>query len=144
MQDQNREIRTTRIIKAPIEKVWQAWTEPEHVTHWWGPAGFSSTIHKMDVSEGGEWELTLHSPDGVNFPNKSVYEEIVPMKKLVFEHLYPHFMTTVIFKPRGNDTHIEWAMQFDTPELRDEIVKAHKADQGQQENLNKLEKYLGN
>lgn len=139
---ENREIRITRTLKAPIELVWEVWTNPEHIAQWWGPNGFSSTIHKMEVEEGGEWQLTMHGPDGTNYPNKSVYKEIVPHKKIVFEHFNPHFITTVLFESKGEETKIDWSMLFDTAELRDIVVKAHKADEGLKQNVEKLETYL--
>jgi uncharacterized protein YndB with AHSA1/START domain len=138
----NREMRITRRMKAPIELVWKVWTDPEHIVHWWGPNGFTSTIHEMDFKEGGEWKLTMHGPDGTNYPNRSVYKEIVPLKKIIFEHFNPHFFTTVLFESQDGETIIDWSMLFDTVEMRDIVVKAHKADKGQKENVEKLEKYL--
>jgi uncharacterized protein YndB with AHSA1/START domain len=138
----NRELQTTAILPAPVELVWKAWTEPGRITHWWGPAGFTSTIHAMNLQQNGEWKLTLHGPDGTNFPNRSVYLEIIPRQKIGFEHFNPHFFTTVIFTPLDNTTHISWTMLFDTAEMFDTIVKAHKADKGQEENIAKLRQYL--
>jgi uncharacterized protein YndB with AHSA1/START domain len=139
---ENREMRIKRAFKAPIEIMWEVWTSPDHIINWWGPNGFSSTIHKMDFKEGGEWNLTLHGPDGTDFPNRSIFKEIIPFKKIVFEHFNPHFITTVLFESKGSETHIDWSMQFDTAEMREIIVKAHKADEGQKQNIERLEKYL--
>lgn len=135
-------MRITRTLKAPIELVWEVWTSPEHIVHWWGPNGFSSTIQQMEVKEGGEWQLTMHGPDGTNYPNRSIYKEVVPLKKIVFEHFNPHFITTVLFEAKGEETYIDWSMLFDTAEMRDIVVKAHKADEGLRQNIEKLEKYL--
>jgi uncharacterized protein YndB with AHSA1/START domain len=139
---EERQIRIMRTVNAPIDLVWKVWTSPEHITHWWGPNGFTSTIHIMGFREGGEWKLTLHGPDGTNYPNRSVFKEIVPMEKIVFEHMHPHFMTTVLFEAIGDRTKIDWTMEFETAELRDIVVNTFKADQGQKENIEKLEKYL--
>ncbi len=138
----DREIRIQHRFKTPAEQLWAVWTQPEHITHWWGPDGFTSTIHEMDLREGGEWRLTLHGPDGTNYPNRSTFLEIVPLRKIVFEHFNPHFMTTVLFEPDGEYTLLEWTMVFDTPELRDIILKAHKAEEGQKQNLQRLQTYL--
>ena len=138
----NIELRITRTFKAPIELVWKVWTDPQHIIHWWGPNGFTNTIEIMDVREGGEWKLTMHGPDGTNFPNRSIYKEIVPFQKIVFEHFNPHFFTTVLFEAKGKETTIDWTMRFDTEEMRDTIVKAHKADKGLEENIIKLTAYL--
>ena len=138
----NRSIQLRHTFKKPIEEIWDLWTRPEHLENWWGPDGFTSKIHHFDFEEEGEWKMTLHGPDGINFPNKSIFKEIIPLKKIVFEHFYPHFMTTVIFELQGENTQIEWTMLFNTIELRDTIVKVHKADEGQKQNIEKLEKYL--
>lgn len=139
---ENREMRMTRTFKAPIDLMWEVWTNPEHIVNWWGPNGFTNTIHKMEFEEGGEWKLTMHGPDGTDFANKSIFKEIIPFKKIVFEHFNPHFITTVLFEAKGEETEIDWSLLFDTAEMRETIIKAHKADEGQKQNLDKLEQYL--
>lgn len=131
-----------RSINAPVAVVWEAWTQPEHIAHWWGPAGCTSTIHIMDFREGGEWKLTIHGPDGTNYPNRSIFKRIIPLKKIVFEHFNPYFIAKVLFEPKGGETLLDWTMKFDTAEMHDIIVKAHKADEGQKQNIEKLEQYL--
>ncbi len=138
----NRELRITRLLQARIELVWEVWTDPAHIIRWWGPDGFKTTIHKMDIVEGGEWLLTLHGPDGKNYPNRSIFKEIHPMTKIVFQHFNPAFITTVTFKDLGANTELNWHMLFDTQELYDAVVKAHKADEGLKQNVAKLETYL--
>ncbi len=143
-ETKSRTLRTTGIFKTPIALMWEVWTNPNHILNWWGPTGFTTTINKMEVKEGGEWNLTMHGPEGANYPNRSVFKEIVPFKKIVFEHFNPHFMTTVVFESKGDETLIEWSLLFDTAEMHDIVVKAHKADEGQKQNMEKLEKYIDN
>jgi uncharacterized protein YndB with AHSA1/START domain len=138
----NREFGIIKTLSAPAGLVWDAWTNPEHLVNWWAPAGFTTTILKMDVREGGEWLLTLHGPDGKNYPNRSIFREIIPLKKIVYEHFNPDFIATVTFEPKNNETVMEWRMLFDTPELLEIVVKTFKADEGLKENVEKLEKYL--
>ena len=95
----NTELRITKMLHAPLELVWDVWTNPKHIANWWGPNGFTDTIHTMDVSEGGEWRLTMHGPDGKNYPNKSVFIEIVQRKKIVFQHFNPNYIATIVFCP---------------------------------------------
>ncbi len=140
----NREISAARIFNAPVELVWKVWTEPEHIKNWWGPNDFTTTIHKMNFKAGGEWNLTMHAPDGSNYPNKSIFKEIVMYKKIVFEHFNPHFFTTVLFESKDERTLISWSLLFDAAELKETIIKSHKADEGLKQNLEKLEKYLKN
>lgn len=141
-QPENRQMEEIRSINVPIGSVWKAWTSSAHIAKWWGPEGFHNTIHVMDLREGGEWKMTMHGPDGTNFPNRSVFQEIVPLERIVFEHFNPHFFTTVTFEDQGQQTLLRWTMLFDTVEMRDIIVKAHKADEGLRQNLDKLERYL--
>ena len=141
---ESREMRITRTFKAPIDLMWEVWTNPEHIVNWWGPNGFTNTISKMDFQEGGEWKFTMHGPDGTNYPNRSIFKEIIPFKKIVFEHFNPHFITIVLFDPSadGEETQIDWTLLFDTVEMREVVIKAQKADEGQKQNMERLEKYL--
>jgi uncharacterized protein YndB with AHSA1/START domain len=138
----NRTLRITKTFNAPIDLIWQAWTDPEQIVYWWAPTGFTTTIHKMEVREGEEWLMTLHGPDGKNYPNRAVFKEVIPFKKIVYEHFNPDFIATVIFEPRENNTHIEWTLQFETTELFEVVVKTFKADEGLKQNVEKLESYL--
>jgi uncharacterized protein YndB with AHSA1/START domain len=61
----DREIITSRVYDAPRELVFKAWTDPKHIARWWGPNGFTTTIHEMDVRPGGAWRFIMHGPDGV-------------------------------------------------------------------------------
>jgi len=139
---QLREMRISRTFKASITLMWEVWTKPEHIANWWGPKGFTNTIHTMDFTEGGEWKFTMHGPDGKDYANRSIFKEIILLEKIVFEHFNPHFITTVIFESKGNETNIDWTMLFDTKEMRDIIVNVHKAGEGLKQNIEKLEKYL--
>jgi uncharacterized protein YndB with AHSA1/START domain len=143
-QTGSRELRITGVFKVPIDLMWQVWANPEHIMHWWGPDGFTNTIHKMELQQGGEWKLTMHGPDGTNYPNRSIFKEVIPFKKIMFEHFNPHFITTILFESKGNETGIDWSMLFDTADMYEIIVKAHKADAGQKQNMERLEKYLSN
>lgn len=139
---QSRGMRVVRTLKAPIALAWEVWTRPEHIVKWWGPHGFTTTMHTMDVREGGEWTFTMHGPDGRNYPNRSVYLEIVPFRKIVYEHFNPHFVATVLFEADGEVTHIDWSGVFDTEEIFEHINKAHHAREGQKQNVERMEQYL--
>ena len=138
----HRELRITKTLQAPIDLVWEVWTKPEHIAQWWGPNGFTNTINKMEFKEGGEWKFIMHGPDGTDYANRSIYREIVPMKKIVFEHFNPHFITTVLFESKGEETFLDWSGLFDSEEILQTIIKVHKADEGMKQNVEKLEQYL--
>lgn len=137
-----RSMRVTKILSAPIGQVWEVWTKPEHIAAWWGPNGFTNTIHKMDVAAGGEWRMTMLGPDGKTYLNKSMFVEIVPHKKIVFQHFNPNYMATIIFEPTEKETFMEWTMLFETIELFETVVNVFKADEGLNQNVEKLETYL--
>ncbi len=106
-----------------------------------GPNGFTNTIHTMDVTPGGEWRLTMHGPDGENYPNKSVFVEIVQHRKIVFQHFNPNYIATIVFAPKEKETIVEWTMLFETTELFETVVKVFKADEGLKQNVEKLSVY---
>jgi uncharacterized glyoxalase superfamily protein PhnB/uncharacterized protein YndB with AHSA1/START domain len=139
----DRELSISRLFNAPIELVWEVWTNPDHIKNWWGPDGFTNTIHLMNVKKDGEWNLTMHGPDGTDFKNKSIFKEIIPLKKIVYEHISgPKFLASVEFESQGDKTFIKWHMLFETKEEFIQTVKTFKADEGLIQNVDKLTHYL--
>ncbi|MBS1531088.1 MAG: SRPBCC domain-containing protein [Bacteroidetes bacterium] len=138
----DRELRIERTLNAPVALVWKVFTEPEHIVNWWGPNGFTNTIYTMDVRPGGEWDFMMHGPDGRDYKNRAVYQEIVPLKKIVFNHFAPNFTTTIEFDVKGKQTHLKWHMVFETRELFRAVVKEHGADEGLKQNIEKLVVYV--
>jgi uncharacterized protein YndB with AHSA1/START domain len=139
----DRELVITRMLNAPIALVWEVCTKPEHIKNWWGPKGFTNTIHTMDVKPGGVWEFIMHGPDGTDYPNKNIYKEVVKHEKIVMEHVpFPKFTTTITFTAEGKKTFIKWHMLFDSKEEFEQVVKTHKADEGLKQNIERLENYL--
>jgi uncharacterized glyoxalase superfamily protein PhnB/uncharacterized protein YndB with AHSA1/START domain len=138
----DREISIERTFNAPIELVWEVWTDPEHIKNWWGPNGFTNTITQMNMVPGGEWDLVMHGPDGVDYKNKSIFKEVVKHKRIVYEHISgPKFIATIDFESRGDKTHINWHMLFETKEEFIRTVQIFKADEGLKQNVEKLELY---
>ena len=139
----DREIRLSRTLNAPVDLVWEMWTDPEHIANWWGPDGFTNTIGTMDIRPGGQWNLVMHGPDGRDYDNKSIFTEVVKHKKLVFEHVSePRSRTTVEFEAKGEQTLLTWQMVFESAEVFLKVVKEHGAIEGMKQNVGKLEKYL--
>ena len=139
----DRELIISRKLNAPVALVWEAWTSPEHIANWWGPNGFTNTITKMDMVPGGEWDLVMHGPDGTDFKNKSIFKEIIPFKKIVYEHISgPRFVASIDFEEQGEQTLINWHMLFESAKIFNDVVKAHSADEGLKQNVEKLNVYL--
>lgn len=74
----------TRVFDAPVELVWKAWTNPQHLMRWWGPKNFTSPACKIDFRVGGRYHNCMRSPDGKDFWNTGIYREIVPMERIVY------------------------------------------------------------
>jgi uncharacterized protein YndB with AHSA1/START domain len=136
------EILTVRTVRAPRERVFRAWTEPEALAQWWGPKGFRNTFHVFDPRPGGEWKLTMHGPDGTDHPNESVFLEVNAPERIVFDHSGPMhpFRTTVVFEEDGEGTRIIWRMLH--PAAEDfERMRAFVPAANEQ-NMDRLEAYL--
>jgi uncharacterized protein YndB with AHSA1/START domain len=138
----DREISISRTLNAPIDLVWEAWTTPEHLAQWWGPNGFTNTISEMNMTPDGEWHMVMHGPDGKDYKNMSIFKEIIPQKKIVFDHFAPNFTATIEFNAQGDTTLLKWHMLFESAELFIQVVKTFKADEGLKQNLEKFQAYL--
>ncbi|MGA7720993.1 MAG: SRPBCC family protein [Ignavibacteriaceae bacterium] len=144
----DREIVETRIFDAPRKLVFKVWTEAEHIAKWWGPDGFTNTIHIMDVRPGGIWNLTMHGPDGTGYINKMIYTKIINQELIVYKHDATleneagEFETTVIFEEQGNKTKLTMRMVFNSKAERDLVVEKYGAVEGLSQNLRRLNEYL--
>jgi uncharacterized protein YndB with AHSA1/START domain len=139
----DREIATTRVFDAPRDLVFDAWTDPQHVAQWWGPNGFTTTTHSMDVRPGGEWIFIMHGPDGTDYKNHIVYREVVRPERLVYDHVSgPLFRSTVIFEAEGDKTRLSMRMVFETAELRNRVAEEFGAVEGLNQTLNHLEEHV--
>ena len=151
MSTTDREVLATRILKAPRELVFEVWTNPNHVVHWWGPKGFTNTIHEMSVKPGGVWRFIMHGPDGTDYPNKIIFKEVVKPSLLTFDHGWDvedlkkdprTFEVTVNFVSKGKTTEVIMKMVFKSKEVRDEVVEKYGAIEGNKQMMDKLEVYL--
>lgn len=146
-----RELVFNRTFKAPRELVFDAWTNPKHVVHWWGPNGFTNTILEMSVKPGGVWRFIMHGPDGTDYPNKIVFREVVKPSLLTFIHGWDvedmskvpgTFEVTVNFEAKGNTTELTMRMVFKTKEERNMVVEKYGAVEGNHQTMSRLEQYL--
>lgn len=131
---------------APRDKVYQAWTKPEHFTNWWGPKGFAAPLDRisMDVRPGGEWRAPIVSEeDGMEIPFAGTYREVDAPEKLAFTVTDPSEdqttaeVTTLVFTDLGNRTELA----FNQPgEMSEEGLAELTAGWGQF--FDKLNEYL--
>src|SRR5688572_8592674 len=73
-----------RILDAPRELIWKMYTDPVHMVHFWGPAGSTLPVCKVDLRVGGVWIYTMRWPDGSEYTVSSVYLELVEPERIVF------------------------------------------------------------
>lgn len=151
MNTSDREIITSRIVNAPRELVYEVWTNPHHAIQWWGPQGFTNTFHEMNVKPGGVWRFIMHGPDGMDYPNKIVFKEVVRPSLLTFDHGWDvediksdpmTFAVTVTFEAKGKTTLITMKMVFQSKAVKDEVVEKYGAIEGNRQMMDKLEAYL--
>jgi uncharacterized protein YndB with AHSA1/START domain len=139
---QDREVITTRLFDATPEQMFRSWSEPEHLAKWWGPNGFTNTFHRFDFSPGGNWEFMMHSPDGIDYPNKNRFTEIDHNERIVFDHLEPvhSFQVTATFAAEAGKTRFTFRMLFDSAEECQRVKQFIQA--ANEENFDRLEQEL--
>jgi uncharacterized protein YndB with AHSA1/START domain len=107
------------------------------VAKWWGPAGFTNTIHKYEFAPGGTWLLTMHGPDGKDYPNESRFTRIVQDRLFEVEHLGGHhFLLTLELQPHAAGTNVSWLQTFDTAEQYKQLAEFVAA--ANEQNLERL------
>lgn len=138
-----RQLEIERLLDAPVELVWEVWTNPEHIKHWWGPNGFTNTISRMDTKEKGEWDLVMHGPDGTDYKNKSVFTHIEKYSRIEYDHVSgPRFHAAITFERQGKKTLMTWRMTFESVALKEQVVEKFGAAEGLKQNVTRLEAYL--
>lgn len=138
------ELLSSRVFQYPRAVVFDAYADKEKVKHWWGPDGFTNTIHELDLRVGGKYKLTMHGSDGKNYENCSHFEIVDIPKKLVLQReTVPLFNMTMTFEEvdGGAGTKLTWHTVFPKPidpKFREFITAAN------QQNYNRLEAFLKN
>ena len=137
----DRRIFSTRVLDAPRERVFRAWSEPDHLARWWGPKGFRNTFEEFDMRPGGVWRFVMHGPDGVAYKNKSVFVETVKPERIVFNHVVgPRFQITATFDEQSGKTRLTFEMLFATA---DECARVMGyAIEANEQNFDRLEAEL--
>jgi uncharacterized protein YndB with AHSA1/START domain len=143
----DREIVISRVIDAPRELVFEAFTEVRHLSHWWGPEGFTTTTRSFEFREGGAWDFVMHAPDGTDHQEWITWTEISPPERIALLHGGFRddpdvFESILTFTPHGTATRIEMRTVFPTKESRDQAVERSHAVEGGQQTLGHLAAYV--
>lgn len=140
------EITISRVYDAPVKMVWDAWTDPSQVAKWWGPRGFTLTTHSKDLRPGGHWSYTMHGPDGRDYENRTLYHEVEPYSRLVYDHggsddRPPLFRVTATFAEVKGQTRMELSFALATPEVAEQTRQFIKKAGGES-TWDRLAEYL--
>jgi uncharacterized protein YndB with AHSA1/START domain len=143
----DRAIVVSRTIDGPRDLVFEAYTEVEHLAHWWGPNGFTTTTRSFEFRPGGVWDFIMHGPDGTDYPNRIQWLEIVPPERIVYVHGESTddprgFVSTVTLVQRGNATELTMRAVFKTREQLDEVVERYGAIEAAKQTLGRLAAYI--
>ncbi|WP_229068906.1 SRPBCC family protein [Actinoplanes sp. DH11] len=142
----DREIVISRVVDAPRELVFEAFTEIRHLSQWWGPNGFTTTTRSFEFREGAVWDFVMHGPDGTDYPEWITWTEIVPPERIAMLHGESRddpdaFESVLTFAPQGTATRIEMRTIFPTKELRDRAATEYHAVEGGEQTLSHLAAY---
>ena len=143
-----RSLVTTRLFEAPRDLVFEAWTHPMHLAHWWGPNGFSITTLAFDFRPGGVWRLVMHGPDGRDYQNRVNFDEIVRPERIAFHHGgdgqegHVSHSTLVTFEEDGGKTKLTMRLLFPTAEERERVVREYGAAEGLSQTVGRLGDYV--
>lgn len=111
-----------KTFDAPIELVWEAWVNPEHIVKWWAPNGMGAKVVKHQFKVGGEWKYTMHMPDGSEFVSEGVYSEIVALKKIItsanFRPMTEGVEMRSLFEKDGDKTQFTFSVVHPTEEYK--------------------------
>ena len=141
------EIVGSRIMDAPPELVFKAYTDPELIPEWWGPRRYTTTVDKMDVRPGGAWRFIHRAADGGQHAFNGVYREVLPPKRLVFTFNYEgapghEVVETVTFEGvEDGKTKMTDHMLFDSRAARDGMLNSGM-EEGGTESIERLVELL--
>ncbi len=128
---------SSREIPATIEQVFAAFSQPERLSRWWGPAGFTNTFKVCEFKNGGRWSFVMHGPDGRDYPNESVFTEIEFPRKIVVQHVSnPKYRLTIVLSSSAGGTVVSWSQEFESSKVASAIQ--HIVAPANEQNLDRL------
>lgn len=143
----DRELTISRLINAPRELVFEAFSEVRHLSQWWGPNGFTTTTRAFEFRVGGEWMFMMHGPDGTDYSEWIQWTEITRPERISLLHGEvpgdPNaFVSVLTFEEDGSATRIEMRTIFPSKEMRDTAVEKYHAVEGGEQTLAHLADYV--
>jgi uncharacterized protein YndB with AHSA1/START domain len=140
-----REIEMTRLFDAPRELVFDAFTNPEHVPHWFGPRGWSLPGCQIDLRPGGAWRYVLRGPNGEEMGMSGVYQEIPPPERVVTTESFDDYpgesVNTLTLTEEDGKTRYTVTVLYPDKDTRDAVL-ATGMSEGAAETLERLAEHL--
>jgi uncharacterized protein YndB with AHSA1/START domain len=149
----DRRLELERIFDAPRELVWLAFSDPYHLSQWWGPKGFTNPVCELDLRHGGKWHHVMRGPDGRDYPTDSVFIEVTPPERIVYRNAAadpkifgdnppPSFIRVITLIDIGNGrTRLTLDAYFDTAANKDAVIRRGFRE-GTMESFDKLAAHL--
>lgn len=130
-----------RVFRAPRDLVIKMWSDPNLITKWWGPNGFTTTTHEMDFRRGGIWRYTMHGPDGTDYPNLVEYVETGP-DRISYHHgdgkSFWFDVVVDLSETESGDTEMNFQMIFPSAEVMQKLLDESGAGEGLTQTLQRL------
>jgi uncharacterized protein YndB with AHSA1/START domain len=137
----DREIVITRVFDAPQDLLWEVFTNSEHLAQWWGPGGCTNTFQEISVKPGGVWRWVMRWPNGTEYQNKVIFDEVIKPERLVYTYMSdPPCQNITTFTARGEKTEMHFRMIFESAAERDK--RKSGAMYGLTQTLDRLGEYL--
>jgi uncharacterized protein YndB with AHSA1/START domain len=134
-------LRTERVLPFTPRNVFAAFEQADRLAQWWGPNGFRNTFEQFEFTPGGRWVFVMHGPNGVNYPNESVFREIQPDTRIVIDHVSaPRFTLSVLLTAQGDKTHLVWIQAFESPDVAAQVRPI--CEPANEQNLDRLQSLL--
>lgn len=133
--------RNERVLAAAPAAVFEAFRDPVRLARWWGPEGFTNTFSTFEFQPGGKWLFTMHGPDGKDYPNECLFQEIKENARLRIDHVCePFFVLEIALRPEGEGTRLEWLQIFKNEAFAQSMADFLKT--ANEQNLDRLEAEL--
>lgn len=128
--DPNLDLVLEREVDVPPHLVWAAWTDPQHIVHWFTPAPWKTPIAEVDLRPGGKFRTVMRGPEGQEFDNQGCYLDLVPDARLVWTSTMTsgfrpsvapapfHFTAMILIEPRGRGSLYKAIVVHGAPEAR--------------------------
>ena len=142
------EITISHLIDGPRDLVFDAFSSPGRLAHWWGPTGFTITTHEMSFTPGGVWRFVMHGPDGRDYDNKIVFREIARPERISYTHpgddgAEPVKIEVVVsFVEERGKTRLTLRMRFETIAERERVAREYGAAEGGEQTLARLDAFV--